>query len=196
MSDEIAYLPHDVRNPYAKMRAFPLKSSAILTHELIRFACRHFQLDPAGIHGVSHWVRVRINGLLLARLTGANVRVIELFAFLHDVERRSDGSDPDHGSRAASLIETLQGHYFQLTDDEYWQLREACQGHSRSGKHWDETVCCCWDADRLDFGRLNKRTDAERLMTDAARDPKLLEGAWARSARAREIHKRARRHGR
>jgi hypothetical protein len=40
--------------------------------------------------------------------------VVELFAFLHDSRRLSDGHDPDHGARAAEFARTLAGSAFEL----------------------------------------------------------------------------------
>jgi uncharacterized protein len=39
-----------------------------------------FQINWLGHHGIAHWARVRANGLMLARETGANAHVVELFA--------------------------------------------------------------------------------------------------------------------
>jgi uncharacterized protein len=45
----------------------------------------------------------------------------------------------------------------------------------------DITVLTCWDADRLDLGRVGIRPAAHRLCTDAARDPAMIEWAYRRS---------------
>ena len=71
--------------------------SKVITPELIDFIRQRFQLDWQDIHGAPHWARVRQNGLILAQWTNANRKVVELFAFLHDVERQNDGHDPEHG---------------------------------------------------------------------------------------------------
>ena len=57
----------------------------------------------------------------------------------------------------------------------------ACQGHSDGQTHEDVTVSTCWDADRLDLGRVGIRPDPRRLCTAAARDPALIQWAFARS---------------
>jgi len=54
-----------------------------------------------GIHGAPHWGRARWNGLEMARVNGAREDVVELFAFLHDRQRLHDGTDREHGARAA-----------------------------------------------------------------------------------------------
>ena len=156
-------------------------------HRVIRGLIPHlrsqFKLDWRDIHGVSHWVRVRQNGLYLCQSTGANARVVELFAFLHDSCRRNDGHDPEHGARAADYAQSLQGSVFTIPDGDFVVLVEACQGHTHGRYNDNVTVQTCWDADRLDLGRVGIRPLAERLCTEAARDPVLIESAYRRSIR-------------
>ena len=45
----------------------------------------------------------------------------------------------------------------------------------------DATVLTCWDADRLDLGRVGIRPDPKYLCTPAARDPEMLASAYLRS---------------
>ena len=75
----------------------------MVSRALVEMVQKEFVLHLEGIHGLSHWLRVRGNGLRLAELTGADPDVVELFAFLHDSKRFSDGADPEHGRRAAEL---------------------------------------------------------------------------------------------
>jgi len=42
-------------------------------------------------------------------------------------------------------------------------------------------VQTCWDADRLDLGRVGKKPDPLRLCTAAARKPEIISAAYARS---------------
>ena len=56
----------------------------------------------SAIHGPIHWRRVAWSGKVLAEETeGADAAVVQAFAYLHDVRRRNDGDDPEHGARAA-----------------------------------------------------------------------------------------------
>ncbi len=143
-----------------------------------------FRLDWLGIHGATHWARVRLNGLRLAEHTGARVEVVELFAFLHDVQRKDDGTDIEHGDRAARFAESLRGRHIHLDDSGFDLLRVACQDHSRGGTEADPTVQTCWDADRLDLGRIGVRPDPKYLCTDVGKDPSTIEWAWKRSQAA------------
>ncbi len=144
-----------------------------------------FALDWKGIHGAGHWARVRRNGLRLAATTGASPRVVTLFAWLHDSRRLDDGRDPMHGPRAADLARMLRGHLFDLADADFERLVRACAGHTAG--RWDEdvTVRTCWDADRLDLGRVGIMPDPAYLCTDAARDPAMIQWAYRRSLRGR-----------
>jgi uncharacterized protein len=149
--------------------------------ELIEAIRKEYVLSWSGIHGVSHWNRVRENGLRLADLTGANPRMVEYFAYLHDSKRINDGRDPGHGQRAAQFVRTLQGSVIHLSDEDLERLEYACTYHTAGLTQADITVQACWDADRLDLGRVGIRPRARYLCTAAARDPETIQWALARS---------------
>ena len=151
--------------------------SSIISKELIRFLRERFQLDWEGIHGAPHWARVKRNGLRLAKETKANIEVVELFAFLHDVERQDEGLDKEHGYRSGKLAKELNGDLFKLNSKDLDLLVKACEGHS-NGNTFDEiTVMTCWDADRLDLGRVDIMPIPEKLCTDIAKQKTII--AWA-----------------
>jgi uncharacterized protein len=144
---------------------------------LIQEVSARFALNWHGIHGAAHWARVRLIGLRLAERTGARRHVVELFAFLHDSCRRNDGHDPQHDSRAAEFAESLRGRVLDIGREDLGSLITACRGHSDGRTHRDATIATCWDADRLDLGRVGIDTDPHRLCTQAAREPDFFE--WA-----------------
>lgn len=150
---------------------------------LARFLRQHFALDWYGIHGAAHWTRVRYHGLRLARQSGARADVVTLFAFLHDAERRDDGTDRGHGARGARLARRLHGEHFRLDAEGLDMLCHAIEFHSAGLVEGDITVRTCWDADRLDLARLGIRPDPRRLSTAAARHPEAIARA-ERMARA------------
>ena len=150
---------------------------------LLRHLRDQFLIDWHGHHGASHWVRVRRNGLLLAKGTGANALVVELFAFFHDSCRVNEYTDRNHGSRGAELAVKLRGKYFGATEAEMALLVCACSGHSDGHLDADITVQTCWDADRLDLGRVGIEPDAKYLCTAAAKDPETIASAYKRSIR-------------
>ena len=154
---------------------------SMITPELIAFARETFELDWHGIHGVSHWSRVRLNGLILAERTGANPLVVEYFAFLHDLGRENDDYDPDHGLRGAEIAEDVNGTLIKLSRNELALLKKACEGHSDGHTQADVTIMTCWDADRLDLGRVGIDPDPDKLCTLTAKRPSVMRPAFLRS---------------
>ena len=153
----------------------------ILSPALLVILRDQFLLDWGGIHGAPHWARVRANGLKLANLNGSRTDVIELFAFLHDSRREHDGPDPDHGPRAAAFATTIRSGFIPIDDAGFDLLVYAMTLHSNGLVEAPITVQTCWDADRLDLGRVGRRPDPARLCTKHARDPAIIEWAYKRS---------------
>ncbi|MFB3787267.1 MAG: hypothetical protein ACE15F_12960 [bacterium] len=149
--------------------------------QLIQIIRQQFALDWCGIHGWPHGNRVRESGLRLAERTGARPRVVELFAWLHDSRRLNDGRDPGHGARAGRFARSLAGTAFELDAPDIVLLVEACRHHSEGLREGDMTLLTCWDADRLDLGRVGILPRADWLCPETARDPELLEWACLRS---------------
>ena len=44
---------------------------------LIAHLRAQFQINWMGHHGIPHWMRVRANGIMLARFNGSNIHVLE-----------------------------------------------------------------------------------------------------------------------
>ncbi|HEY6000837.1 MAG TPA: hypothetical protein VI078_16240 [bacterium] len=134
-----------------------------------------------GTHGLAHWERVRENGLWLAARTGARADVVELFAYFHDACRANEHTDPGHGARGGALARSVAGSAFGIDAAGLELLVAACRDHTVGQAHADPTIATCWDADRLDLGRIGTMPRAERLCTTTARDPEVIRLAWARS---------------
>jgi len=117
----------------------------------------------------------------LAETTGANVHVIELFAFFHDSCRVNEYTDHNHGKRGAELAIKLRGKFFEATDTEMDLLVDACIGHSDGYVEAPVTTQTCWDADRLDLGRVGIKPNPKYLCTDAAKALPMLTWAYQRS---------------
>lgn len=157
--------------PMTTRDALPLHVPGVLTPQLIGLLRREFRLDWNGFHGAAHWARVRVNGLRLALHNGADTRVIEYFAFLHDVCRENEGRDPEHGPRAARFAASIRREFIALDDDAFDLLITAIAGHTGGKGHDNLTICTCWDADRLDLPRVGTATNPQYLCTHEARDP-------------------------
>ena len=126
---------------------------------------REFQCGADSIHGPAHWRRVEENGLRITAHSGAVVEVVRLFAVFHDSRRESDLADENHGERAADYIGSLQGVLFDLTDEHLDLLQYACAWHAHGRTSQDPTIGTCWDADRLDLGRVGIVPDEQYMST-------------------------------
>ena len=122
------------------------------------------------LHGISHWERVERNGLLLAT-PECDVTVIRLFAYLHDSCREDDGYDEEHGPRAAKMIEGLRKTLLKdLSDEQFKMLQEACRLHTSTHRTGNPTIDACFDADRLDLGRVGITPDPEKMATERGKE--------------------------
>lgn len=158
----------------------PIKSE-IVTQPYVDFLAHQYRLSHNGFHGIEHWLRVLINGRLIASRAGADIEVVEHFALLHDVMREDEDTDIQRGNRAAAFVKLVAGDWVHLNPDQLDQLVEACRYHSMRRLTHDVTIQTFWDADRLDLGRVGKRPHPTYLDTNVAREPSFLEAAYKRS---------------
>jgi uncharacterized protein len=158
-----------------------LLKASFISNELIITIKKQFHLNWKGIHGISHWTRVCSNGMRLAEQTGAHIKVIQLFSVFHDSRRLNEGSDVLHGPRGAELAVALRGNHFDLNDEEFALLHQACSLHTTTESHENITVQTCFDADRLDLGRVGIVPDPQYLCTDIAKAAETIEWAYERS---------------
>ena len=121
------------------------------------------------IHGINHWDRVMDNALMVGEINGADLKVIEYFAYLHDCCRFNDGHDSEHGPRAAAYAKNHR-RIFELSDQQFKVLTAAVSGHTHaypSGKAGNNpTLAACWDGDRLDLPRVEIIPDPNLLFSD------------------------------
>lgn len=139
-----------------------------------------YRLPPQGDHGIVHWARVLENGLRIADSIAVDREVVTLFALFHDSRRVNEFQDDDHGLRGGEFARSLRGDLVRLDDDRFELLFEACRLHTDGLTTGDPTLLACWDADRLDLGRVGITPNPRRLGTQAARD--ILDWADARAA--------------
>jgi uncharacterized protein len=128
-----------------------------------------FKCGLHSIHGPSHWQRVDAFGLRIAESSGADLTVVRLFALLHDSCRLNDGDDPSHGPRAAELLYRIVPSVFDLDRDRLELLMQAVRYHTSGHISPDPTIGTCWDADRLDIGRVGITPDAHYMSTAAGK---------------------------
>ena len=84
--------------PIIETLEFP-ELSSVVTQDYIDFLAKNFRLSHNGHHGLEHWLRVLINGRLLAKENGADIQVVEHFALIHDISRINESYDAHHGRR-------------------------------------------------------------------------------------------------
>ena len=159
---------------------FP-QPSPIVRQQYVDFLADNFQLSHNGHHGLEHWMRVLLNGRLLAEDNGADIEVVEHFALVHDVMRESENLDLHHGPRAADFVKSIVGTWITLDDQQMHKLMDACRYHSVGRLDRDITVQTCWDADRLDLGRVGIQPKSAYLGSSLARDQNFMKMAYERS---------------
>ena len=136
---------------------------------ILQVILRQYELPPGGDHGVHHWARVWTNGHAVGAQAGADLEVVALFSLFHDACRRNEFRDPGHGQRGGELARKLRGSHVHLDDERFELLYEACRLHTDGLTVGEPTLLACWDADRLDLGRVGITPVAERLGTLPAR---------------------------
>jgi len=140
-----------------------------------------FRLDlNHGQHGIKHWIRVWANAEYLSTIFHVDPTVPCWFAFLHDSQRFNEDKDEQHGYRASEFAHDNQ-KYIGLTRQQLGSLRVAMVRHSDGITVAGLETRICWDADRLDLGRVGIRPDPARLCTSIARQPHVISAAWTRS---------------
>jgi uncharacterized protein len=129
-----------------------------------------FRCGSDSIHGPGHWQRVEAFGLRIAESSGADLTVVRLFALLHDSCRLNDGDDLFHGPRAAEMLYRIVPSVFALDPNRLELLMQAVSYHTSGHTSPDPTIGTCWDADRLDIGRVGITPCVHYMSTVAGKD--------------------------
>lgn len=129
--------------------------------QLIDYVAKDWKLDST--HGLSHWLRVEKNGIMLST-PEVNPYIVTAFAFLHDSCRVDNGYDVKHGVRALTKIDEIRHTILKnFTDEEIERLKTACKYHTTKDRTDDMTVNVCFDADRLDLPRVGIIPDPKKM---------------------------------
>ena len=138
--------------------------------EIKEFALNGWNLGET--HGLSHWQRVERNGFILSMENGAirkdiNIKVVRYFAYLHDKCRLNDWADLEHGVRTADMLPTIRNTILKdFTDEEMALLEKACRYHTTEQRTGIPTIDVCFDADRLDLGRVGIEPNPKLMATE------------------------------
>lgn len=140
---------------------------------LINKILSRYNLPLKGLHGCAHWMRVLINGYLIAEYNpGGNIDmlVVEMFALLHDSRRETEDHCIKHSMQASKFVHFLkeEGHLKQLKEGQFWTLNSAIERHTfgSTSTSEEETIAACWDADRLDLWRVGVCPISDYMSTD------------------------------
>lgn len=136
----------------------------VTLNKVIDIALKQSKLPAMSPHRFDHWSRVHQNAQLLSKqYNDVDEKVIMAFSYLHDCKRKNDGVDFIHGRDAAEFIDTLN---LDLTKDQLSILKIACEFHT-DGKtrNLNNTIAVCWDADRLDIGRVGIMPEPKYMCT-------------------------------
>ncbi len=152
---------------------------------MIQLIKRQLKIDWWGHHGIRHWTRVRRNGRIIAQhVPGINTTVTDLFAVLHDAGRVDEHDDPEHGWRCAVRLRRLhKPGEFGLSTSQYTELLFAIEHHSEQIKPISPTVAACWNADRLDIGRVGLAPSKRFMCPEALPPDHIIEQLAAASQR-------------
>ena len=90
------------------------------------------------------------------------------FAYFHDCMRENEGRDKGHGPRGA-VFAMKHRDIIELNDVQFKQLTDACKGHTYGTRPECITINTCWDADRLDLGRVGITPDSSYLHNEEAK---------------------------
>ena len=138
--------------------------------EVRNYALKDWKLGET--HGISHWQRVERNGILLSVENGKlrediNIKVVRFFAYLHDKCRLDNWTDIEHGVRAADMLSIIRNTILRdFTDEEVSLLERACRYHTTEHRTGNPTIDVCFDADRLDLGRVGIAPNPKRMATE------------------------------
>ena len=120
------------------------------------------------IHGVGHWKVVERNGHYLSQFNHADKEIVSYFAYFHDCMRENETEDPEHGLRGARFAQAHR-ELILLDDDQFPILIDACENHTYGNRSDCVTIHTCWDADRLDIGRVGLDVNPDYLASKEAK---------------------------
>jgi uncharacterized protein len=143
---------------------------AELLTKVINYATSIFRCGSASIHGLSHWQRVENSARLICKDTSADLTVVCFFAYLHDACRLNDGGDLQHGPRAADRLSQIPEDIAVLNEPQLYLLDRAIRYHTEGNTSNDPTIGACWDADRLDLGRVGITPSSNLMSTKPGKE--------------------------
>ena len=136
--------------------------------ELVNQLQRESKLFHSPIHGFKHWRAVEKNGLYLSQFNDGDPAVISHFAYFHDCMRVNEQRDDGHGMRGGRYA-LKNKDLIDLNEEQLNILYKACAGHTGGRNPLNDTIACCWEADRLDLRRVDIEPDIQWFYSDEAK---------------------------
>ena len=78
-------------------------------------------------------------------------------------------------------MKSINKKHLHLTKESLEKLTYACVFHNKGLISDDITIGTCWDADRLDLGRVGIYPSAELMSTEQAKKEEVLEMGYSRN---------------
>ena len=135
--------------------------------DLVNLLQKESKLFHSPIHGFKHWKTVEKNGLYLSQFNDGDPKIISYFAYFHDCMRVNEKRDDGHGKRGGEYA-IKNKKLLNLTDEQLDTLYKACAGHTGGKNPSNDTITCCWEADRLDLRRVGSKPDLQWFYSDVA----------------------------
>lgn len=187
---------NNIQKEFAIANIQARRLAGLIDMQVYSFIETNMAIDIEGDHGVFHWERVFLNALVinnrLPEFNRVDQVLLMLFALFHDSRRVNEHEDPGHGARGADLlnqyIELYVFHFNKLFNSkDIANTKAACRDHTDKIHSTERLIQICFDADRLDLGRvgitpnpayLNMRESTDKLLIsqciENSRKPTLL----------------------
>jgi len=140
-----------------------------LVMKAFRLSLQHTTCFDSTVHGPGHWFKVERNARYLCNEERIDDRIPRLFAVIHDIMREHDGFDKEHGPKASRFVEDIAGSVLGLNPGDIALLSLACRDHTTVKETTNDVIGLCWDADRLDIGRVGIVPDPAFMTSRSAK---------------------------
>ena len=121
--------------------------------DIVDFSVRCF-MDVSGSHDWEHTRRVCNLSLHIGRIEGADLEVVQIAAYLHDIGRSKEGTAKGglcHAEKGAKMAEVVLKEY-PMSDEGRQNIIHCIRTHRFRGRHRPATLEAkvLFDADKLD----------------------------------------------
>jgi uncharacterized protein len=153
----------------------------IIPKKIIKEILTEFPLNiRESFDGINHIARVIENGIILSEINRSKLNVIIVYAFFHNIKKKSNEQDKNHAERSANFLRNYEKE-LNITEEEFDMVYEACKNHSDELFNENKNIADCWDADRLDIMRKGLYPNKEKMNSSAAKNPGIITWAMKRS---------------